>query len=300
MDFDDQRVDVSGVDDRRGRGGGMGRGTAIAGGGGIVGLITVILVLLLGGGGTVPGSVDLSGLPSDALGGGTSGETREELSARCNTEGAIDTYADCYLIKVYNETDEVWAAELGRLGQPYQRPTLTFFEGQVATACGTASSQVGPFYCPGDQRIYLDIGFLDALQAQLGAQGRYAQAYILAHEFGHHLQTVLGIEAKVRRAQQANPRQANALSVRMELQADCLAGVWGRLANEAGNVTISDAEVAEAQRAAAAVGDDRIQASAGQRVDPERWTHGSAADRQRWYSTGYTSGDVNRCDTFAS
>jgi hypothetical protein len=299
MQFDDQNVDVSGVDDRRG-GRRVGRGTAVAGGGGIIGLITVILVVLLGGGsGLAPGAVDVTGLPTGALDGGASGETLEELSTRCNAEGAIDEYADCFLIKVYNETDEVWAAELARRGEEYRRPALTFFEGQVSTACGPATSQVGPFYCPGDEHIYLDIGFLQQLQAQLGAEGRYAQAYILAHEFGHHLQTVLGVERQVRRAQQANPRQANALSVRMELQADCLAGVWGRLADDAGNVTISSGEVAEAQEAAAAVGDDRIQSSAGQRVDPERWTHGSAADRQAWYTTGYSSGDLNRCDTFA-
>ena len=123
---------------------------------------------------------------------------------------------------------------------------------------------------------------------------------ILAHEFGHHLQTLLGIEPKVRKAQQANPRQTNALSVKLELQADCFAGVWGNLANAAGNVTVTQAEVAEAQNAAAAVGDDRIQAQAGVRVNPEKWTHGSAADRKRWYTTGFDSGDINRCDTFAA
>jgi uncharacterized protein len=159
--------------------------------------------------------------------------------------------------------------------------------------------RVGPFYCPADERIYLDIDFLAQLQQQFGADGRYAQAYILAHEFGHHVQTLLGIEPQVRRLQQAHPGQTKALSVKLELQADCLAGVWGKLADQAGNVTVTQAEVQQAQAAAAAVGDDRIQRGSGVRVDPESWTHGSAADRERWYTTGFTSGDLRSCDTFA-
>src|SRR5262249_37094743 len=151
--------------------------------------------------------------------------------------------------------------------------------------CGPASASVGPFYCPQDERIYLDVDFLNQLQEQYGATGRYAQAYILAHEYGHHLQTLLGIEPQVRRQQEADPSRVNELSVKLELQADCLAGVWGNLANAAGNVTVTQAEVRQAQNAAAAVGDDRIQQESGQRVNPESWTHGSASDRQRWYTT---------------
>ena len=305
MEFDDQHVDVSGVDDQRGGGGGgrgrIGGGTAVAGGGGVLALVVTVIVILLGGGGsgaTGPGGIDLSQLVPGAVAGGTTGETSAELQTRCNTEGAIDKYDDCFLIKVYDETDEVWSAEFTRIGQPYHRPRLTFFSAGVATGCGNATSEVGPFYCPPDEKIYIDVDFLNQLQQQFGATGRYAQAYILAHEFGHHLQTLLAIEPKVRKAQQANPRQTNALSVKLELQADCFAGVWGNLANAAGNVTVTQAEVAEAQNAAAAVGDDRIQAQAGVRVNPEKWTHGSAADRKRWYTTGFDSGDINRCDTF--
>lgn len=295
MEFDDQNVDVSGVDDRRGRTGGLGRGPMVAGGGGIVAVIVTVLIMLLGGGG---GSLPTTGALDQGT--GTSPGVVSDLETRCNTAGAIDTYEDCYLVKVYNETNEVWGAEFKRLGDSFRRPTLTFYDGYVQTSCGTASAQVGPFYCPADEHIYIDIGFLGQLQEQVGAQGRYAQAYILAHEYGHHLQTVLGIESQVRRAQRATPSQANALSVRMELQADCLAGVWGNLANAAGNVTISASEAAQAQSAAAAVGDDRLQAQTGGPVNQETWTHGSAKERQAWYTTGYRSGDLNRCNTFSS
>jgi predicted metalloprotease len=295
MEFDDQNVDVSGVDDQRGRTGGLGRGPMVAGGGGIVAVIVTVLIMLLGGGG---GSLPTTGALDQGT--GTSSGVVSDLKTRCNTAGAIDTYDDCYLVKVYNETNEVWAAEFNRLGESFRQPTLTFYDGYVQTSCGAASAQVGPFYCPADEHIYIDIGFLSQLQEQVGAQGRYAQAYILAHEYGHHLQTVLGIESQVRRAQQANPSQANALSVRMELQADCLAGVWGNLANAAGNVTISASEAAQAQSAAAAVGDDRLQAQSGGPVNQETWTHGSAKQRQTWYTTGFQSGDLNRCNTFSS
>ena len=289
--FDDQNVDVSGVRDRRGVGGPI----AIGGGGlGVVGLIVYLLVAVLGG-----GNVDTTQLvPQNApVQGAGTGEG--DLKARCNTQGAIQKYDDCYLVKVYNEVNEVWTDEFDRAGEQYQRPSLTFFTQAVSTGCGQASSQVGPFYCPPDQSIYIDLGFLDQLQQQFGAQGRYAQAYILAHEAGHHLQTLFGTERKVRAAQQAHPDQQNALSVAMELQADCYAGVWSKLADQAGNVSVGDAEVQQAQDAAAAVGDDRIQQQTQGRVDPESWTHGSAAQRRQWFTTGRTAGDVNACDTFS-
>jgi uncharacterized protein len=295
MEFDDQRVDVGGVTDRRG-GGGLGRGVAIGGGGlGLIGVIAVLLLQLLGGGGG--GGVDLNQLAPDTVTGGAPGESQQELAERCNTDGAIDRYDDCYLIKVYNETDEVWAEELAN--QDYRPPGLTFFTGAVATGCGQATSQVGPFYCPADENIYIDIDFLEELQQRFGADGRYAQAYIMAHEFGHHLQSILGVEPQVRQAQQSDPSRANELSVRLELQADCFAGVWGRLADERGNVTITRAELTQALEAAAAVGDDRIQEAATGRVDPESFTHGSSEQRQQWYATGFDSGDIQRCDTFA-
>lgn len=291
--FGDRSVDASGVRDRRGRGG----AAAIGGGGvGIVGLVIYILISVVGGG----GGVDTSLLfPAD----GTvqsQADDSGDLATRCNTEGAIEQYDDCYLVKVYNEIDEVFAGEFAKRGESYERPALTFFDSAVSTGgCGRASSQVGPFYCPADKSIYIDIGFLGALQKQLGAGGRYAQAYILAHEAGHHLQTILGTERQLRQSQGSSPKQQNALSVAFELQADCYAGVWSRLADDAGNVSIGEAELRQAQDAAAAVGDDRIQQKSGGRVDEESWTHGSAEQRQQWFTTGRTSGDLDACDTFA-
>jgi predicted metalloprotease len=291
--FDDQSVDTSGVSDQRGRG--IGGPVAIGGGGlGIVGLIVFLLINVLGGG----SGIDTTQLvPQDGSVQGQ-GTSEGDLETRCNTAGAIDKYDDCFLVKVYNEINEVWTDEFARAGEKYEQPGLTFFTQAVNTGCGQASSQVGPFYCPPDQMIYIDIGFLQQLQQQFGAQGRYAQAYILAHEAGHHLQTLFGTERKVRAAQQSQPSKQNELSVAMELQADCYAGVWSKLADDAGNVSIGDAEVQQAQDAAAAVGDDRIQQQTQGRVDKESWTHGSAAQRKQWFTTGRTTGDVNACDTF--
>jgi len=291
--FDDQSVDTSGVSDQRGRG--IGGPVAIGGGGlGIVGLIVFVLINVLGGG----SGIDTTQLvPPDGSVQGQGAGTGD-LATRCNTAGAIEKYDDCYLVKVYNEVNEVWTDEFARAGDKYTQPGLTFFTQAVNTGCGQASSQVGPFYCPPDQMIYIDIGFLQQLQQQFGAQGRYAQAYILAHEAGHHLQTLFGTERKVRAAQQSQPSKQNQLSVAMELQADCYAGVWSKLADDAGNVSIGDAEVQQAQDAAAAVGDDRIQQQTQGRVDKESWTHGSAAQRKQWFTTGRTTGDVNACNTF--
>jgi hypothetical protein len=272
----------------------MGGPIAIGGGGlGIVGLLVYLLVSVLGG-----GTVDTTQLvPQDGQVQGEGAGTGD-LETRCNTRGAIEQYDDCFLVKVYNEINEVWTDEFARAGETYEQPGLTFFTQAVQTGCGTASSQVGPFYCPPDQSIFIDIGFLEQLQQQFGADGRYAQAYIMAHEAGHHLQTLFGTERQVRAAQQSNPGQANALSVAMELQADCYAGVWSRLADDRGNVSVGEAELDQAIGAAEAVGDDRIQQKTQGRVDPESWTHGSAQQRREWFLVGRQSGDVNRCDTF--
>lgn len=307
MQFDDDRVDTSRVDDLRGSGrSGRGMGGGGLGGAATAGLIAmlmrgrggkgVLLALLVvgaltvfgGGGGLFGGSQQATAPPEGAA---------QDLEARCNTSGAIQQYPDCLLTKAYNEADEVWQAEFARLGESYAAPRLAFFSDSVTTACGPATTAVGPFYCPGDQRIYFDLAFADQLN-QLGVKGDYANVYIMAHEFGHHLQNITGIEKQVRALQSQNSDDTNALSVKMELQADCFAGVWGRMANDRGNLTITRAELADAQNAAAAVGDDRIQSGAGQRVNPESWTHGSAQQRQQWYLTGYNSGDINRCNTF--
>jgi uncharacterized protein len=302
IEFDDSRVDVGGVDDRRGGGGlgGLGGGgLAIGGGAGVVGLIIYLLFGVLGGGGSAGGLQ----LPVDGsqVGSGSSGETREQLQQRCNSEGALDKYTDCRLIKVYNVADTVWQQEFARRGIPYEAPRLTFFTNATSTGCGRASASTGPFYCPADQRIYFDLGFLQQLQDQFGAQGQFAQGYILAHEYGHHLQTLLGTEPKVRAAQERNPSLANRYSVALELQADCYAGVWAKLADQSqqNGINLTADNIKEAQNAAAAVGDDRIQQETQGRVNPESFTHGTAQQRSSWFTKGYTSGNIDSCDTFA-
>lgn len=299
MEFDDQRVDASQLDDRRGRGGGGGMPSgammgAGAGGLGIVGVIVIILIQMLGGGGADVGQ---------ALGPGTVPGTTasSDVATRCNTPGAIDQYEDCYILKVFNEINEVWTAELPTYGAQYVAPKLVFFENAVQTGgCGTATSDTGPFYCPGDSRVYIDLGFMQDLLQRFGAPGRYAQTYVIAHEVGHHLQNLLGTEKQVRKLQQQNPRQANQLSVAMELQADCYAGVYGTLANQRGNQKITKSDYNEALQAAQAVGDDRIQQQTSGRVNPETWTHGSSAQRQQWFETGFKTADPRKCNTFKS
>ena len=291
MRFGDSNVDVSGVNDLRGGGGG--RIAAGSGGLGIVGLLIYLAFSAFGGGGGGGGVT--AGLDPGGLGGlermqGT-GETRQELAARCNSEGAIEQYDDCFLIKVYNEVNDVWAEEVSG----YREPSLTFFTSGVRSGCGLASSAVGPFYCPPDEAVYIDIGFLEQLQATYGAEGRYAQAYIMAHEVGHHLQTLLGTEREIRRLQQQDPGNANLYSVRLELQADCYAGVWGRLADERGYVAITPTELQQALDAAEAVGDDRIQQQAQGQVDPDSFTHGTAEQRRQAYLAGFETGRAQAC-----
>jgi predicted metalloprotease len=299
IEFDDSRVDVSGVDDRRGGGGFGGGGLAIGGGGGLIGIVVFILFQVLGGGG---GSTSaFPQLDSGSANSTGQQESSEQLEKRCNSDGALQQYTDCRLIKVYDIADNTWSDEFQRRGVKYRPPKLAFFNRATSTACGSASSDVGPFYCPGDEEIYLDLDFLEQLQSQLGANGDFAQAYILAHEYGHHLQTLLGTERKVRAAQQQNPDATNEYSVALELQADCYAGVWSKLADQqSSGINLTADNIAEAQKAASAVGDDRIQEQAQGRIDKESWTHGSAADRKKWFTTGATTGDIDQCDTFAS
>jgi predicted metalloprotease len=307
--FDDNNVDLSGVQDQRdgrggSRGGGIGPGhVAMAGGlskmlGGGAGLTIVILLLLgmcsLTGGESPQTGADsaLFQVPGSAQ--GVSGS----LAERCPQDAADGTFEDpdCLLVKSYNEANEVWGTVFQQAGQQLRQPGLTFFDDATRTACGPADTNVGPFYCPGDERIYFDLGFNRELE-NLGVRGQYAMVYIMAHEYGHHLQNVLGIEQQVRRAQRS-ARNPNNYSVAMELQADCMAGVWGRLANDMGNVQITPEEFQQASNAAGAVGDDRIMERAGGRVNPDSFTHGSAKQRQFWYTRGYQTGDINQCNTF--
>lgn len=262
-------------------------------GGGVV--MTLAILLLLSFCEQPTQTTDAFNAPAGAQGVSTS------LAQKCTADAEDGQFenTDCLLVKAFNETDEVWAGYFAERGQGFREPGLTFFDGRVQTACGPATTNVGPFYCPGDERIYFDLGFGRELQA-LGVQGQYANVYIMAHEYGHHLQNISGVERKVRRAQSQDRSNANQYGVAMELQADCLAGVWGRLANDQGNVVITPEEFKQATRAAAAVGDDTIMKSSGMRVNPDKFTHGSAAQRAQWFTTGWDAGSSSACDTFAT
>jgi predicted metalloprotease len=203
-----------------------------------------------------------------------------------------------FISAVLDSTQTEWSRLFPRLGGQYHDAKLVLFRDAVQSACGLAESATGPFYCPGDEKVYIDLGFYDELTSRFGAAGDFAQAYVLAHEIGHHVQKQLGIEARVREAQQRHPDQTNSLSVRMELQADCFAGVWGHFYQASGGLEQGDFE--EGMRAAAAVGDDRIQKMSQGYVSPEGFTHGTSEQRQRWFNQGFSGGDPNRCDTFGA
>jgi predicted metalloprotease len=201
---------------------------------------------------------------------------------------------------VLADTEDTWADLFRRMNREYEAPTLVLFSGAVQSACGMAGAATGPFYCPADRKLYLDLTFFRDLQQRLGAPGDFAQAYVIAHEVGHHVQTLLGITERVQSARRGSDRaQANAASVRVELQADCFAGIWAHHAQAARNI-LEDGDVEEGLGAAAAVGDDRLQRQAQGRVVPESFTHGSAAQRVRWFRHGLDSGDPRECDTFST
>lgn len=198
---------------------------------------------------------------------------------------------------VLDDTQKTWTQILTPQGVPYRHAKLVLFRDQINSACGAAQSASGPFYCPGDQKVYIDLGFYDELKSRFGAPGEFAEAYVLAHEVGHHVQNLIGIERKVRAAQQQNPRAANQLSVAMELQADCFAGVWGHSTDQ--RKLLDPGEVKDGLAAAAAVGDDRLQRMSTGRVNPESFTHGSSQQRMDWFQRGFSSGDMRECNTFA-
>lgn len=202
-----------------------------------------------------------------------------------------------FLSQVFNDIQSMWNKVFAESGQTYSPARLVLFRSQVSTACGTESASVGPFYCSGDQTVYLDTGFFSAMEAQFGVRGDFAEAYVVAHEIGHHIQNLVGISNRVANVQQFDPSQANALSVRVELQADCFAGVWAHSAYTRNLLEPGDIE--EALRAAEVVGDDYLQHAAGAAVvNPDSWTHGSSAQRKQWLTTGYEDGRPSACNTF--
>ena len=212
----------------------------------------------------------------------------------------VDDETSQFVRTVLAETEDVWSQLFSEARSTYPAPTLVMFSGSIASACGYASAATGPFYCPPDKKVYLDTSFFRELAQRFGAPGDFAAVYVIAHEIGHHVQTVTGISGQVRGAQQrADETESNALQVRMELQADCYAGVFAKHADRMSDF-LDDGDIEEGLQAAEAIGDDTLQRNAGQRVTPESFTHGSSEQRQRWFTNGYRSGSVNACDTFSA
>jgi predicted metalloprotease len=272
----------SNIDDRRG----ARSGSRVVGGG--LGTIVLILLALYFG---VDPSFLIDGLQSSTSSSQTGGQRPEAEDLR------NDPLADMVAV-VIGDTEDVWHAIFASQGRKYQEPTLVLFSGSTRSACGMGQAAVGPFYCPADQKAYIDLSFYEAMRTRFKAPGDFAQAYVIAHEIGHHVQNLLGISREVHREQQtAGKADANQLSVRLELQADCLAGVWAARADKARDI-LEAGDIDEALNAASAIGDDRLQQQSGGTVVPESFTHGTSEQRQHWFRTGLASGDPNSCDTF--
>jgi predicted metalloprotease len=266
----------SNVEDRRGLGGRAGMGI-----GGTVVLLVLSLIFgrdFIGESGVQPG---------------VSTSSNGALSA---ADSAREEPQVVFVSQVLDDAQRTWATILPKYGTPYRDAKLVLFRDATQTGCGVGQSAMGPFYCPLDEKVYIDLGFYDELQRRLGAAGDFAQAYVIAHELGHHVQHLLGTDEQVRRAQQSDPGAANQYSVRLELQADCFAGVWGRSAE--GRDHLSEGDIEEGMNAAAAVGDDRILQKAGRSANADSFTHGTSAQRVSWFKKGYDSGDPRACDTF--
>jgi predicted metalloprotease len=230
------------------------------------------------------------------LGAASQGAEMTASAPMTEAEKAAQEESYSFVNFILDDTQATWREILPAAGATYQDAKLVVFRDATETSCGLGQAAMGPFYCPGDQQVYIDLTFYDELRERFGAPGDFAQAYVIAHEIGHHVQNLLGIEPKVRAAQRQDPSQANDLSVRMELQADCLAGVWGHSAAQRGKLEAGDLE--EGLNAAAAIGDDRLQQQASGRVSPESFTHGTSAQRMQWLRRGLESGKVEACDTF--
>jgi predicted metalloprotease len=272
----------SNIEDRRGEGGGF----RVGGLGGKLGLGGILILIVLS---LITGQDFLSLLGGgDQVGGPTTGAPR---ATSPEEEKLVD-----FVSFVLDDVQTVWSQELPKNGAAYEEAKLVLFTDTTRSACGYAEAAMGPFYCPADRKVYIDLGFYNELRHRFGAPGEFAQAYVIAHEVGHHVQNILGISGKVRELQESHPQQAGQLSIRLELQADCLAGVWGHSTNQRNLLEQGDVE--SGLGAAAAVGDDRIQKQAGSGVHPETWTHGSSAERVRWFKRGLDSGRMSECNTF--
>jgi predicted metalloprotease len=287
------KLDTDQITDLRGRsGGGMGMpgGLAVGGGGlGLVGLVVYLLIAVLSGGG---GLGQLGPLDNQQVG---QGDSPSEVSQDCKTI-QDNIRQDCRIVADVNSIQSFWDGVFQRSNRKYQYVDTVFFDGQVNTGCGVADARVGPFYCPRDQLVYIDLGFFDDLQSQFGAEPTpFVEAYVLAHEYGHHVQDQLGILEKI----QGDQRGPESLAVRSELQADCYAGVWAKHAVEAGLIEeLTQPDISSGLDAASAIGDDRIQEKTQGQVNPETWTHGSSEQRRRWFSQGYEQGQPAACNTF--
>jgi uncharacterized protein len=279
--LDDQQ-ESSNVEDRRGSGGGMGIG------GRGIGIGTIVLALV-----AMYFGVD----PSLVMNIGQGMSQQETVEAKPIPQ---DDPSAIFVAKVLGSTEETWGKIFQGSGHQYPAPKLVLFDGQTPTACGSGQAAMGPFYCPGDQKVYIDLRFYQEMKDRFNAPGDFAQAYVIAHEVGHHIQNLMGTSDKVQQARQSvrNEAQANQYSVRLELQADCYAGVWAHHADGANRI-LEAGDVEEAMRAAAAIGDDALQKQAQGYAVPDSFTHGTSQQRQRWFNQGLSTGDVNKCDTFS-
>jgi predicted metalloprotease len=297
MQFDERaRLDPTQVEDRRGRGGGLRRagtgGVAIGGG---MGLVILVIAMFLG---VNPADVGLAPGPEpyqeQVPAGPASGAS---LGERCTTGADANQRDDCRIVGFVNSIQDYWSEEFGQRGGGYRPSKTVLFSGATQSGCGYASAEVGPFYCPQDETVYLDLTFFRDLQTRFGARGGpFAEAYVLAHEYGHHIQDLTGSLGQARASAQGPQSGA----VRVELQADCFAGVWAHNATATGYIArLTESDIADGLDAAAAVGDDRIQQKVQGQVNPHLWTHGSAQQRQNWFTTGYREGAPEACDTFS-